>query len=72
MSAMPARITELSQAPVAGAPAASVPIARSERRTERRAVLKLERRSRQRWSIFSCAVLVGVFALTVGVLDVLH
>jgi hypothetical protein len=30
------------------------------------------RRERRRWSIFSCAVLAGAFALTVGILDVLH
>ncbi len=33
---------------------------------------KLARRSRQRWAIAGCSILVGAFGLTVGILDVLH
>jgi len=68
MSAMPARVTELSEPPEAGAP---TPV-RALRRADRRATLRLARRSRQRWAIVGCAILGGAFFLTVGILDVLH
>ncbi len=68
MSALPARVTEL---PIA-APAPVAPLGRAERRAERRAQLKLARRSRRRWAVLACSVLAGVFGLTVGILDVLH
>jgi hypothetical protein len=67
MSAMPARVTELSESPTAVAPAAP-----AERRADRRALLKLARRSRQRWALFGGAILVVSFGLTVGILDVIR
>ncbi|HUE07391.1 MAG TPA: hypothetical protein VMP41_08175 [Acidimicrobiales bacterium] len=67
MSAMPAGWTELSDSPRVGAS----PI-RAQRRADRRAELKLARRSQQRWTIAACSILVGAFGLTVGILDVLH
>jgi hypothetical protein len=67
MSAMPARVTEQSERPQVIA--ASV---RTQRRTERRAELKVARRQRQRWTILSCSILGCAFGLTVGILDVLH
>ncbi|HWE66719.1 MAG TPA: hypothetical protein VG298_08750 [Acidimicrobiales bacterium] len=68
MSAMPARITERPQ----GTVPTRLPAPRTERRADRRAAQMEARRERRRWSIFSCAVLAGAFALTVGILDVLH
>lgn len=67
MSAMPARVTELSGSPAVVA--APVPTAH---RVDRRALLKLARRSRQRWALLAGAILVCSFGLTVGVLDVLR
>ncbi len=67
MSAMPAGWTELSDSPHVG-----VSPARAQRRAERRAQLKLERRVRQRWAIAACSILAAAFGLTVGILDVLH
>jgi hypothetical protein len=67
MSAMPAEWTELSDSPHAGATPARV-----QRRADRRAEQKLTRRSRQRWTVAACSLLVGAFGLTVGILDVLH
>lgn len=64
---MPAGWTELSESPDVGASPAL-----GQRRADRRAELKLARRSRQRWAIAGCSILVGAFGLTVGVLDVLH
>jgi hypothetical protein len=72
MSAMPAEITGLSRGPEITSVSVRTPVARSQRRSERRAEQMVARRARQRWSVFSCAVLVGSFALTVGILDVLH
>ncbi len=67
MSAMPAGWTELSDSPrVDDGPV------RAQRRADRRAELKLARRSRQRWAVAACSILAGVFGLTVGILDVLH
>lgn len=64
---MPAGWTELSESPrVAASPV------RAQRRADRRAELKLARRSQQRWSVAACSILVVAFGLTVGILDVLH
>jgi hypothetical protein len=67
MSALPARVTELPDGPVVHAS----PVA-AQRRAERRAEQKLARRVRRRWAIAGCSILVVVFGLTVGFLDVLH
>jgi hypothetical protein len=67
MSAMPARVTELSEDI---RPTAVPPVV--VRRGDRRAALKEARRDRRRWAILGCSVLGGFFALTVGILDVLH
>jgi hypothetical protein len=67
MSAMPAGWTELSESPHVGEPSAH-----AQRRSDRRAELKLARRSRQRWAIAACSAMVAAFGLTVGILDVLH
>lgn len=67
MSAMPARVTELS-----GSPAVAAPLVPEARRVDRRAMLKLARRSRQRWALLGCAILACSFGLTVGILDVLR
>ena len=67
MSAMPARVTELSEGPAAVTspePAA--------RRADRRALQKLARRSRQRWALLGGAILAVSFGLTVGLLAVLR
>lgn len=67
MSAMPAGWTELSESPrVSASPV------RTQRRADRRAELKLVRRSQQRWTVAACSVLAAAFGLTVGILDVLH
>lgn len=63
MSAMPAGWTELSDSPRVGT---------SPARAQRRAELKLARRSQQRWTVAACSVLVAAFGFTVGILDVLH
>jgi len=67
MSAMPAEATQHA----GGTRTVAVP-ALAQRRAERRASLKLARRSRHRWALLSCSVLAASFALTVGILDVLH
>jgi hypothetical protein len=69
MSALPAQITELSSEPAAVRPA---PGSGARLRAERRAEMASARRLRQRWAMFSVAVLGCFFGLTVGVLDVLH
>jgi hypothetical protein len=68
MSALPAETTELSPRPHAVRPSA----AGSLRRVERRAEEARARRDRLRWSVVGVVILVCSFALTVGVLDVLH
>ncbi len=68
MSALPAETTELSPARVEVRPAVAGPQQRAERRPEE----AMARRARRRWAIFSLAVLGLSFALTVGILDVLH
>jgi hypothetical protein len=67
MSAMPAGWTELSESPRLG----TLP-ARVQRRTDRRAELKVARRSRRRWAIAAGAILVAFFGFTVGILELLH
>jgi hypothetical protein len=67
MSAMPAEVTQLSE----GSRPPAVPVL-ALRRAERRAARKLARRSQQRWAVLSCSILGSAFALTVGILDVLH
>ena len=67
MSAMPAGWTELSDPPKVGASPA-----RAQRRAERRAQLKVERRARQIWTVVACSILAVAFGVTVGILDVLH
>jgi hypothetical protein len=67
MSALPAETTDLSPRPLAVRPSAGVQL-----RAERRAEQALARRERLRWSVISVAILGCAFALTAGVLDVLH
>lgn len=67
MSAMPAGWTETSDSLHVGASPTQ-----AQRRSDRRAELKLARRARQRWTVAACSILVGAFGLTVGILDVLH
>jgi hypothetical protein len=69
MSALPAQIPELSPDPVVARPA---PGTGARLRAERRAEQAQARRIRQRWAVVGVALLVCLFALTVGVLDVLH
>ena len=64
---MPAGWTGVSDVPRTGASPGSV-----QRRAERRAEQQVARRSRERWAVFVCSVLVASFGLTVGILDVLH
>jgi hypothetical protein len=67
MSAMPARVKDRTEhTPVT---AASTPF---ESRADRRASQKHARRSQQYWTILACAILIGAFGLTVGILDVLR
>jgi hypothetical protein len=68
MSALSAQITEVSQPPVAVRP----PVARSQRRCERRAEQLVARRIRRRWAILSCVILACSFGFAVGILDMLH
>jgi hypothetical protein len=67
MSALPAETTELSPRPHAVRPTAGL-----RWRAERRADQAQARRERVGWSVVGVAILVCSFALTVGVLDVLH
>ena len=56
MSAMPAEATQLSE----GSRPPATPVW-AQRRAERRADLKLMRRSRQRWAVVSCSILGSAF-----------
>ena len=67
MSALPAETTELSPRANAVRPPAGMQL-----RAERRAEQAQARRERVRWSVIGVAILGCSFALTVGVLDVLH
>ncbi len=64
---MSAGWTEMSDAPRVAASPGTL-----QRRADRRAEQKLARRSRRRWAVFGCSVLVASFGLTVVILDVLH
>jgi hypothetical protein len=68
MSALPAETTDLSPRPVAVRPS----VAGSQLRAERRAEQAKARRDRFRWAVVGVTILILSFALTVGVLDVLH
>ena len=68
MSALPAETSDLSPRPLAVRPSA----VGSQLRAERRAEQAKARRDRFRWSVVGVAILILSFALTVGVLDVLH
>jgi hypothetical protein len=67
MSVMPAEWTDLSERASVGA----LPT-RAQPRTDRRAGLKMARRSRQRWAVATGSVLVAFFAFTVAMLELLH
>jgi len=67
MSAMPAEWTELSERPSVGA----APV-RAQRRSDRRAELKVARRSRRRWAFAASSMLFVAFGFTVGMLELLH
>jgi hypothetical protein len=69
MSALPAQTPELSREPMMVRPMTGNG---AQLRAERRAEMAQARRLRQGWSVISLAVLGAFFALTVGVLDVLH
>ena len=73
MSAMPAGWTELSDSPRMPAlqDRAVVPD-RATRRADRRAELKIARRSQRRWAIAASSILIVFFAFTVGMLELLH
>jgi hypothetical protein len=67
MSAMPAGWTELSESPrVRGVPD------RVQRRADRRAELRVARRSSRRWAIVGCSILAVAFGFTVVILELLH
>jgi hypothetical protein len=69
MSAMPAGWTELSESPRR----AALPVSGTgTRRADRRAELKLARRSQRRWAIGASSILVAFFAFTVVMLELLH
>jgi CHASE2 domain-containing sensor protein len=42
------------------------------RRADRRAELKVQRRSRRRWAVAAASILVVFFGFTVGILELLH
>jgi hypothetical protein len=67
MSALPAETTELSPRRHAVRPSAGLQL-----RAERRAAQAQVHRQRVRWSVIAVVILLCSFALTVGVLDVLH
>jgi hypothetical protein len=68
MSALPAETTDLSPQRHAVRPS----VAGLQLRAERRAEQAKAQRERFRWAIVAVTILVLSFALTVGVLDVLH
>jgi hypothetical protein len=68
MSALPAETTELSPRPHA----VRQSVVGFQLRAERRAEQAKAQRERFRWAIVSVTILILSFALTVGVLDVLH
>jgi hypothetical protein len=68
MSALPAETTEMSPRPYAVRPSPPGQQLRAERRAEQATA----RRERTRWAVLAVTILILSFALTVGVLDVLH
>jgi hypothetical protein len=72
MSALSAQITQEHRGPAFAAVPVRRPDSRAQLQAERRALQRTERRSRQRWAVGSCAALGASFALTVGILDMLH
>jgi hypothetical protein len=73
MSAMPAGWTELSESTLMPAlPDRATSPDRATRRSDRRAELKMARRSQRRWAIAASSILVLSFAFTVGMLELLH
>jgi hypothetical protein len=67
MSAMPAGWTELSESPrVRDVPG------RVQRRADRRAELRVARRSSRRWAVVGCSSLAAAFGFTVAILELLH
>jgi hypothetical protein len=72
MSALPAQITEEHRGPRITAVPVRQPDSRARLQAERRDTQRAGRRSRRRWAVGSCVVLGASFALTVGILDVLH
>jgi hypothetical protein len=67
MSAMPARVTELSNGPDVAPPST-----RTQRRVDRREAQKVIRRDRRRWAFLSCGILAAAFGSTVLILGVFH
>ena len=45
---------------------------RVQRRADRRAELRVARRSSRRWAIAGCSILAVAFGFTVGILELLH
>jgi hypothetical protein len=73
MSAMPAGWTELSESTLMPPlPDRVTSPDRATRRADRRAELKIARRSQRRWAIAASSILVVSFAFTVGMLELLH
>ncbi|MGP0032892.1 MAG: hypothetical protein ACLPVF_20595 [Acidimicrobiales bacterium] len=72
MSALPAQITEPLGSPGITAVPLPRPDSRARVQADRRVAQRAERRSRRRWALGACAILVAAFAFTVGILDVLH
>jgi len=71
MSAMPARVPERSVGEVPAPPTVR-PGRAVQRRAERRAEMLVLRRFRRHWALVGISVIGALFALTVGILDVLH
>ena len=73
MSAMPAGWTELSESTVMPPlPDRAISPDRATRRADRRAELKIARRTQRLWAIVASSILVVFFAFTVGILELLH
>jgi hypothetical protein len=72
MSALSAQITQEHRGPGIAAVPVRRPDSRAQLQAERRAAQRAERQSRRRWTVGSCVALGASFALTAGILDVLH
>jgi hypothetical protein len=72
MSALPAQITEQHRGPEIVTLPVRQSDTRAQLRAERRAAVRAERRSRRNWAMGSCILLGVAFAVTVGIMDVLH